>query len=58
MRLKDFVKTDAYKNANVVEFIGVDGMELPYNEEELMEYDVITHHIGSGGYLEIQLNTL
>lgn len=58
MRLKDFVKTDAYKNANVVEFIGVDGMELPYNEEELMEYDVTNHHIGSGGYLEIQLNTL
>ena len=52
------MKTDTYKNANCVEYIGVDGMELTYDEDELMEYDVINHHIGSGGYLEIQLNTL
>lgn len=58
MRLEDFVKTDIYKNANIIEYIGVDGMELPYSEDELMEYDVINHRIGSGGYLEIQLNTL
>lgn len=58
MRLEDFCKTDVYKYANVVEYIGIDGMELPYDEDDLMEYDVITHHIGSGGYLEIQLNTL
>lgn len=58
MRLEDFIKTDVYKNANCVEYIGVYGMELPYDEDELMEYDVINHHTGSGGYLEIQLNTL
>lgn len=58
MRLEDFVKTDIYKNANCTKYIGVDGMELPYDEDNLMEYDVIDHHIGSGGYLEIQLNTL
>lgn len=58
MRLEDFVKTGTYKNADCVEYIGVDGMELPYDEGELLNYDVINHHIGSGGYLEIQLNTL
>lgn len=58
MRLENFMKTDTYKNANCVEYIDVDGMELPYDEDKLMEYDVINHHIGSGGYLEIQLNTL
>lgn len=58
MRLDDFVKLDVYENANCIEYIGVDGMELPYDEDDLMEYDVITHYIGSGGYLEIQLNTL
>lgn len=58
MRLEDFVKTGTYKNADYVEYIGVDGMELSYDEEELLEYDVIDHHIGSGGYLEIQLDTL
>lgn len=58
MRLDDFVKTDVYKSANCIEYIGVDGMELPYDEDDLMEFDVINYHIGSGGYLEIQLNTL
>lgn len=58
MRLKDFAKTDIYKKASVVEFIGVDGIELPYDGDGLMEYDVVNHHIGSGGYLEIQLSTL
>lgn len=58
MRLEDFTKTDVYKNADYVEYIGVDGMELPYDEAELLEYDVINHHMGSGDYLEIQLNTL
>lgn len=58
MRLEDFVKTGNYKNAVCIEYIGVDGMELSYDEEELLKYDVINHHIGSGGYLEIQLNTL
>lgn len=58
MRLEDFVKTDTYKNANCVEYIGVDGMELLYDEEELLNYDVINYHAGCGGYLEIQLNTL
>lgn len=58
MTLENFINTDTYKNSNCVEYIGVDGMELSYNEDELMEYDVISHHIGSGGYLEIQLNTL
>jgi len=58
MRLENFINTDTYKNANLVEYIGVDGMELPYDEDDLMEYDVINHHIGNGGYLEIQLNTL
>lgn len=58
MRLEDFIKTDVYISANSVEYVGVDGIELPYNEDEFMEYDVKNHHIGSGGYLEIQLNTL
>ena len=58
MKLENFMNTDTYKNANCVEYIGVDGMELTYDEDELIEYDVINHHIGSGGYLEIQLNTL
>lgn len=58
MKLENFMKTDTYKNANCVEYIGVDGKELTYDEDGLMEYDVINHHIGSGGYLEIQLNTL
>lgn len=58
MRLYDFVSTDVYKNANCIEYIGVDGMELPYDEDELLEYDVLDHHMGSGGYIEIQLNTL
>ena len=51
MRLEDFVKTGNYKNAVCIEYIGVDGMELSYDEEELLKYDVINHHIGSGGYL-------
>lgn len=58
MRLEKYIQTDEYKNADCVEYIGVDGMELPYDEDELMEYDVIGHHTGSGGCLEIQLNTL
>lgn len=58
MKLNNFVKTDVYKNANVVAYISINGMELPYDKDELMEYDVIDHHIGSDGYLEIQLNTL
>lgn len=58
MRLDDFVKTDVYENANCIEYIGIDGMELPYDQDDLMEYDVVAYHIGNGGYLEIQLNTL
>jgi len=58
MRLEKFINTDTYKNANCVEYIGVDGMELPYDEDELMEYDVINYRTGSGSYLEIKLNTL
>ncbi|WP_304430903.1 hypothetical protein [Romboutsia ilealis] len=58
MILKNFMETGTYKNASCVEYSGVDGVELPYDEEELMKCDVISHHIGSGGYLEIQLNTL
>lgn len=57
MRLEDFTKTDVYKNAACVEYIGIDGMELPYDEDELLEYNVFDHHMRSG-YLEIQLNTL
>lgn len=58
MILENFVKTDTYKSANCVEFIGCDGMELSYDEVQLLEFDVINYHIGSGGYLEIQLNTI
>lgn len=58
MRLEDFAKTDVYKNADCIEYIGVDGMDLPYNEDKLLEYDVLDHHMGNSGYLEIQLNTL
>lgn len=53
-----FCKTNVYKNAKCIEYIGVDGRELLYNEGNLMGFDVITYRIGSGGYLEIWLNTL
>lgn len=57
MRLADFVKTDVYKNVNCIEYIGIDGMELLYDQDDLMKYDVIACHIGNSCYLEIQLNT-
>lgn len=46
------------KNANCIEYIGIDGMELPYDQDDLTEYDFIAYHIRNGGYLEIQLNTI
>lgn len=53
--LKEFMETDIYKNADVVEYIGVDGMSLKY-EDDLLDFASVIDYKKSGGYLEIKLN--
>ena len=56
MSLEEFMKTDTYKNADCIEFIGSDGMKV--------EYDDCLLNVGVrklkclSGYLTIQLETI
>lgn len=55
--LKEFMETDIYKNSDVVEYIGVDGMSLKYVEEDdLLDFASVIDYKKSGGHLEIKLN--
>lgn len=56
MNLKQFMETDIYKSADCVEYIGVDGMELEY--DDILLYCKVLGHMCSGGCLEIKLETL
>lgn len=58
MSLREFMETDTYKYADCVEYIGVDGMELPYDDMEILLDCTVLNHRLDGSYLEIQLNTL
>ncbi len=58
MRLKEFIKTDIYKESDCVEYISTDGMEIDRNEEELIDCTVLDYYKSSGGYLEIKLNVI
>lgn len=58
MTLVDFMEENIYKDAGCIEYIGVDGMELNEDEENLLDCDVIQYHKCSGGCLEITLNIL
>jgi len=58
MRLKEFIKTDIYKESDCIEYVGTDGMEIDMDEEKLTDYTVLGYHKSSGGYLEIRLNAI
>lgn len=58
MTLEEFMKTDTYKNSDCIEYVGIDGMELPYDEDNLLGCDVIDYHTSRAGYLEIKINTI
>lgn len=58
MSLREFMETDTYKYADCVEYIGVDGMELPTDDMEILLDCTVLNHRLDGGYLEIKLNTL
>lgn len=58
MRLKEFMETDIYKLADVVEYVNRNGEKIEENEENLLLYDVITYHKSrqQTGLIEIQLD--
>lgn len=55
MKLKEFMQTDVYKNADAVCYIGIDGSEIDEDESDLMHKAVTGYNVGSGGRLEIEL---
>lgn len=55
MNLKKFMETNIYKSADFIEYIGIDGMEIDY-ENCLLDSKVINHN-WSNGHLEIQIDT-
>lgn len=58
MKLKEFMKLDIYRLADVVEYINKNGEEINEDEENLLSYDVVTHHKSrqQTGFIEIQLD--
>lgn len=55
MNLKKFMETNIYKSADSIEYIGMDGMEIDY-EDYLLDSKVIDHK-WSNDHLEIQIDT-
>lgn len=58
MNLKEFIKTDIYKESDCVKYIGIDGISIDDDEKELLDYTVLGYYKSSGGYLEIKLNAI
>ena len=58
MNLREFMKTDEYRNADFVEYIGADGVELECGVESMNDAMVIDYNQLSGGGLEIQLDVI
>lgn len=52
MILKEFMKTDTYKFADVVNFISKNGEEI---ERMTLSVEIISYHL-DGGILEIELD--
>ena len=57
MSLREFMKTDIFKDAGYVEYIGSDGMELEY-DDCLLDVEVVNWHKYSSGCLEIKLEAI
>lgn len=53
MKLKEFMKTDVYKNADCIEYVS-NGIEIEY-DDYLLNVRVTNHHKLSG-FLEIELD--
>lgn len=58
MLLKEFMETDTYKDAGYINYVGADGMEIEWDEEDLLDGTVIGYHKYSEGCLEIKLNII
>lgn len=54
MTLKEFMKTDAYKMADCIEYVDGSGMEVEY-DNSLLDLSVGNYH-NLSGFLEIELN--
>lgn len=53
MTLKEFMETDAYKEADCVSYV-TGGVEID-EEEECLLNDTVGEYHASGGYLEVSL---
>jgi hypothetical protein len=57
MKLKEFMNTEEYREADIIQYVNTDGEEIDTDESKLLEMEVVTNKL-SGGYLEIELDNI
>src|SRR5574344_1401802 len=58
MKLNEYMNTEEYKEASIIQYIDADGEEIETEESELLNMEVINVNKLSGGYFEIELDEI